>query len=162
MAQAMNNLGVLYLKGELVPQDHDRAAELFRRAVDAFKVVAGGPVQKCPDFARAAYENLADCYRFGFGVSADIPKAQELYEAAIACGSSAAKDSLARQLNKVLGTVQMLASRATPGSLLVRRTTPLRRQHTWSLDSSCPEARYLQRRVGHLPWRPVARQHCRW
>ena len=96
-APAMNNLGVIYFNGELIDQDQDRAAELYRRAVDVFKVTAGGPVQKCPDFAQA-YENLAVCYDGGFGVSADIRKAQELNEAAIACGSSTAGYNLGHQL----------------------------------------------------------------
>ena len=68
---AAYNLGLLYLEGQLFPQDFARAAELFRVAADA-----GSP--------EAQYA-LATLYKEGRGVSKDVGEAGRLYAARRRC-----------------------------------------------------------------------------
>lgn len=60
-ADAMNNLGMLYLQGQGVEQDRDRAMQLFRQAAEQGHAVAA--------------RNIAYMYQYGVGVRQDLARA---------------------------------------------------------------------------------------
>ena len=106
---AMNNLGVMYDKGEGVEQDYQKAKELYEKAIKLGNSQAmnnlgimydkGNGVnqdyQKAIELYKKAAEldndwgthNLANMYRLGNGVNLDHQKAIELYEKAIILGN---------------------------------------------------------------------------
>jgi TPR repeat protein len=68
--QAMANLGLMYLKGEGVSKDIQKAKEWFEKA--------------CAFDNDSAYYNLALMYQSSIGVKEDIPKAIEYFRRAVA------------------------------------------------------------------------------
>jgi TPR repeat protein len=102
-------LGVRYYKGDGVPKDHLKAAELFRQAAE--KGNSDGQIrlglcyaegtgvtqdlqQAFNLFSQAAEQDnpwalgrIGWCYRYGKGVKADITKASEFYQKAIKKGN---------------------------------------------------------------------------
>jgi TPR repeat protein len=80
VADAQNNLGVCYAKGEGVKQDYKKAIELFKKAAE----------QDDAD----AQNNLGDCYYYGWGVKQDYKKAFEWYKKAAEQGNANAQYNL--------------------------------------------------------------------
>ena len=62
---AINNLGLLYLRGHGVPKNYKKAFELFQNAALKGDSLALG--------------NLGMCYEYGYGVASDYKKAFDLY-----------------------------------------------------------------------------------
>ena len=75
-ANACNNLGVMYKRGEGVSEDDEKAVKLFQKACD------GGDATGC--------YNLGKMYYNGVGVSQDDGKAKELFQKACKLGYSEA------------------------------------------------------------------------
>ncbi|CAO4839849.1 MAG: Secretory immunoglobulin A-binding protein EsiB [Holosporales bacterium] len=65
-AKAMNELGVLYSKGDGVPIDEKKAFDYFKQAADAGLITA--------------MENVALCYEMGKGVKQDLKIALKKFE----------------------------------------------------------------------------------
>tara|TARA_R110000868_G_scaffold291709_1_gene552238 strand:+ start:6380 stop:6940 length:561 start_codon:yes stop_codon:yes gene_type:complete len=65
-AQAQSNLGALYLQGEGVPIDYNKALFWLRKSLAQHN--------------KSAYNNLAYVYLFGKGVKKDVVKAIDLYQ----------------------------------------------------------------------------------
>ncbi|CAO5675286.1 MAG: hypothetical protein NEHIOOID_00503 [Holosporales bacterium] len=65
-AKAMNDLGVLYSKGDGVPIDEKKAFDYFKQAADAGLITA--------------MENVARCYEMGIGVEQNFKIAFEKYQ----------------------------------------------------------------------------------
>ncbi|MEP5152218.1 SEL1-like repeat protein, partial [Planktotalea sp.] len=66
--RALNNLGLIYVRGEGVEQDYARAVDLFSQAGEMG--------------VKQAYRNLGVLYENGFGVPVNEAKAAELYKLA--------------------------------------------------------------------------------
>jgi TPR repeat protein len=77
----MNDLGVMYAKGEGAPKSFESAAEWYLKATE-FHLAA-------------AQKNLAVLYRKGFGVALDRAEARRWYALAAAQGSADATTALA-------------------------------------------------------------------
>jgi len=76
-------LGILYEKGEGVPEDHALAAKWYQKGMDNGNV--------------AAIRRLSEMYRLGMGVPHDEKKARELMNRAAALGDKAAPKFLEKQ-----------------------------------------------------------------
>ena len=74
--EGQHNLGCMYLNGEGVPLDYDRAFKLFCLAAEQH---VGGAI--C---------NVGYCYEMGYGVEKDVEKANELYLKVADCDPTAA------------------------------------------------------------------------
>ena len=82
LADAENNLGMLYLEGKGVTRDLREAFQLFERAAgqnDSWGL-----------------NNLGGMYEMGWGTPADRDKALELYRKALAAGNDAAQQNIDR------------------------------------------------------------------
>ena len=88
-AEAQNNVGVNYAKGEGVPQDHYRAVKLFRQAAN----------QGLAD----AQNNLGLMYTIGEGVSEDHKKATKWFQLAADQGHAEAQYNLGVAYDNGLG-----------------------------------------------------------
>lgn len=113
-ADAQNNLGVMYFKGESVPKDLTKAAEWYRKAAEKNHIKAqynlGILYQDKEDFSSAVYwfgkaaeqghskaqTNLGTLYYYGVGVTQNLDKAMDLFTKAAAKGDEKAKDYLAQ------------------------------------------------------------------
>ena len=111
-ADAQNNLGVMYFKGEGVPKDLTKAAEWYRKAAEKNHIKAqynlGILYQDKEDFSSAVYwfgkaaeqghpkaqTNLGTLYYYGVGVTQNLDKAMDLFTKAAAKGDERAKDCL--------------------------------------------------------------------
>ncbi len=91
-ADAMNNLALLYEKGQGVSQDYKRAIELYEMAVKLGN--------------KSAMNNLALLYEKGQGVSQDYKRAIELYEMAVKLGNKSAINNLAWMYQRGQGVSQ--------------------------------------------------------
>jgi TPR repeat protein len=79
-AEAMNNLGLLYDRGQGAKQDYAQARQWYEKAI------AAGIAE--------AMNNLGELYRLGQGVQQDYAQARQWYEKAIAAGSAEAMNNL--------------------------------------------------------------------
>ena len=79
---AQNNLGLMYLTGKGVEQDHKTAAEWFEKAAQKNHAMA--------------MNNLAGMYEVGWGVERNAEKAKELYQSAALTGNETAINNLKR------------------------------------------------------------------
>ena len=124
-AEAQNNLGVNYVKGEGVPQDHQRAIKLFRQAANQgladaqsnlglmYTSGAGVPedlIEAMKLFRRAAKQGLADAqnnlglmYTMGEGISEDYMKATKWFHLAADQGHAEAQYNLGVAYDNGLG-----------------------------------------------------------
>jgi hypothetical protein len=124
-AEAQNNLGVNYAKGEGVPQDHQRAVKLFRQAANqgladaqsnlGLMYTSGEGVPKDRNeamklFRRAANQGLADAqnnlgliYTMGEGVSEDHKEATKWFHLAADQGHAEAQYNLGVAYDNGLG-----------------------------------------------------------
>lgn len=66
-APGMNNIGMMYLNGEYVVKNHDVAFRLFKKASTTHA---------------QAMDNLAQCFEHGWGTTANIKRAIEMYQLA--------------------------------------------------------------------------------
>jgi TPR repeat protein len=82
LADAQNNLGMLYLEGKGVARDLVQAFQLFDRAA----------AQKDP----WGLNNLGGMFEMGWGTTADKTRALDLYQQALAAGNSAAQQNIDR------------------------------------------------------------------
>ena len=124
----MNNLAMMYVKGQGVSQDYAKAIELYKKALELGNTSAmynlarlyekGQGVSQDYKKAKELYEkavelnnldamfNLALMYQKGEGVSQDYSKAKELYEKAVELGDSEALFNLALMYQKGEGVSQ--------------------------------------------------------
>lgn len=124
-AEAQNNLGVNYVKGEGVPQDHQRAVKLFRQAANqgladaqsnlGLMYTSGAgvpedPIEAAKLFRRAAKQGLADAqnnlglmYTMGEGVCEDYMKATSWFHLAADQGHAEAQYNLGVAYDNGLG-----------------------------------------------------------
>ncbi|GBC03724.1 hypothetical protein RclHR1_05290012 [Rhizophagus clarus] len=94
---AQNNLGHLYMKGEVPERDSKKAVYWFQKAVENENIIA--------------YDNLAICYELGIGVDKDKTKAFEFYEKSAEKGYVNAKfhlgycyvNGIGTKINKIKG-----------------------------------------------------------
>ncbi len=80
----MNELGIMYILGEIVQQDEAAAFALFEKAYNA----DGEPAA----YAQAAH-NLAKCYHYGTGVEPDLQKARIFAEESCALEAACEDDT---------------------------------------------------------------------
>lgn len=107
LATAQNDLGLLYLSGNLSRADPVAAASWFTRAAKSGLA--------------AAQNNLATLYERGLGVTADLNSAGELYSLAANQGHGPATTALARLYASGIGTQPNLVKAWALGSLAVER-----------------------------------------
>jgi hypothetical protein len=81
-AAAQSNLGIMYERGQGVPQDYTQAVDWYRKAADRGNAVA--------------QNNLGIMYEEGLGVPQDHTQAVEWYRKAADQGSTTARENLAR------------------------------------------------------------------
>ena len=82
----MNNLGLLYTKGEGIAQDYDKAREWYQKSANAGNAYA--------------MTNLGLRYREGLGVAQDYEKPRELLEKAADAGLAQAMKQLGLAVRK--------------------------------------------------------------
>ncbi|MBU4231042.1 MAG: sel1 repeat family protein [Proteobacteria bacterium] len=97
-AEAQNNLGVMYAKGQGVPQDYTEAARWYRKAADQGHAV--------PQF------NLGGLYEKGHGVTQDYVEAARWLRKAADQGYAAAQNNLGFLYDKGQGVPQDYAEAA--------------------------------------------------
>ena len=82
VAEAQNNLGILYLYGSGTQQNYTEALKWFRKAVEQRNAAAEG--------------NLGVMYENGWGLATNVTEAISCYRKAAVLGNSSAEQSIQR------------------------------------------------------------------
>jgi hypothetical protein len=122
-ALAQHNLGVMYDKGQGVPQDYAEAVRWYRKAAD--QRFAG------------AQSNLGDMYFHGQGVPQDYALAMQWSRKAADQGNIMAQYNLGVMYDLGQGVPQDYVHKRTCGSISPPRVSPPQKTKTAKRRSSC-------------------------